>query len=119
MSLVTGVEPAQPIPLRAALEKLRLDGAIFFRAEFTESWAFESPLTEITELLWANDRFYKSSVSHSWISTFALCKFTPPSSRSMSSTSAVDPASKFVGLGQRAQSRARAESLPATGDRSR
>lgn len=51
MSLVTGVEPAQPIPLRAALEKLRLDGAIFFRAEFTESWAFESPLTEITRLL--------------------------------------------------------------------
>jgi hypothetical protein len=51
VSLVTGVEPAQPIPLRAALEKLRLDGAIFFRAEFTESWSFESPLTEITRLL--------------------------------------------------------------------
>ena len=51
VSLVTGVEPTQPIPLRAALEKLRLDGAIFFRAEFTESWSFESPLTEITALL--------------------------------------------------------------------
>ena len=51
MSLATGMEPTQPTPLRAALEKLRLDGAIFFRAEFTESWAFESPLTEITRLL--------------------------------------------------------------------
>lgn len=41
----------QPTPLRTALENLRLDGAIFFRAEFTESWAFESPLTELTGLL--------------------------------------------------------------------
>jgi hypothetical protein len=39
------------MPLRTALENLRLDGAIFFRAEFTESWAFESPLTELTGLL--------------------------------------------------------------------
>lgn len=30
-------------PLRAALERLRLEGAIFFRAEFTEGWGFESP----------------------------------------------------------------------------
>ncbi|MBB5166132.1 AraC family transcriptional regulator [Mycobacterium sp. AZCC_0083] len=41
----------QPMPLRTALENLRLDGAIFFRAEFTESWAFESPLTELAGLL--------------------------------------------------------------------
>jgi len=27
----------------AALQRLRLDGAIFFRAEFTERWAYESP----------------------------------------------------------------------------
>jgi AraC-like DNA-binding protein len=45
------MEPPQPTPLRAALEGLRLDGAIFFRAEFTESWAFESPLTEMTGLI--------------------------------------------------------------------
>jgi len=48
---VTGPERSQPIPLRAALEKLRLNGAIFFRAELTESWSFESPLAEITGLL--------------------------------------------------------------------
>lgn len=29
--------------LNASLQRLRLDGAIFFRAEFTESWAFGSP----------------------------------------------------------------------------
>jgi AraC-like DNA-binding protein len=45
------VTNVQPMPLRTALENLRLDGAIFFRAEFTESWAFESPLTELTGLL--------------------------------------------------------------------
>jgi Cupin len=43
--------PGQPTPLRAALENLRLEGAIFFRAEFTENWAFESPLTELTKTL--------------------------------------------------------------------
>lgn len=42
---------AQPTPLRAALEDLRLQGAIFFRAEFTEKWAFTSPLTELTTAL--------------------------------------------------------------------
>lgn len=31
-------------PLRGALASLRLEGAIFFRAEFTESWSYESPL---------------------------------------------------------------------------
>lgn len=39
-------------PLFAALEQLRLDGAIFFRSEFTETWAYESPpRAEIIELL--------------------------------------------------------------------
>ncbi len=37
--------------LRTALENLRLEGAIFFRAEFTENWAFESPLKELTAAL--------------------------------------------------------------------
>jgi AraC-like DNA-binding protein len=45
------MESATPTPLRAALENLRLDGAIFFRAEFTESWAFESPLKDLTQAL--------------------------------------------------------------------
>jgi AraC-like DNA-binding protein len=38
-------------PLNAALDQLRLDGAIYFRAEFTESWAYESPPKEIAGLL--------------------------------------------------------------------
>jgi AraC-like DNA-binding protein len=38
-------------PLQAALEALRLDGAIFFRAEFTERWSYESPPTELAGLL--------------------------------------------------------------------
>jgi len=37
--------------LVTALERLRLDGAIFFRAEFTEQWSFTSPLREITPVL--------------------------------------------------------------------
>lgn len=41
----------QPAPLQAALERLSLDGAIFFRAEFTEGWAYESPPTELAGLL--------------------------------------------------------------------
>jgi AraC-like DNA-binding protein len=44
-------DPATTTPLRAALENLRLDGAIFFRAEFTENWAFESPLKDLTQAL--------------------------------------------------------------------
>jgi AraC-like DNA-binding protein len=44
----SGIPEANESPtLRAALERLRLDGAIFFRAEFTESWAYHSPLREI------------------------------------------------------------------------
>lgn len=34
---------AEREPLIASLRRLRLDGAIFFRAEFSESWAFGSP----------------------------------------------------------------------------
>jgi AraC-like DNA-binding protein len=34
-----------------ALEATRLDGAIFFRAEFTESWSYESPPAELAGLL--------------------------------------------------------------------
>lgn len=45
------VEWTPPIPLATALERLRLDGAIFFRAEFTERWSFTSPLREITPVL--------------------------------------------------------------------
>ncbi len=30
-------------PLRSALESLRLDGSIFFRAEYREPWSYESP----------------------------------------------------------------------------
>jgi AraC-like DNA-binding protein len=37
--------PPLPDPLDAALERLRLDGAIFFRSEFTEAWCYESPPT--------------------------------------------------------------------------
>lgn len=38
-------------PLDVALEQLRLDGAIFFRSEFTEGWAYESPPTGMAGLL--------------------------------------------------------------------
>lgn len=43
--------PVQPTPLLAALERLRLDGAIFFRAEFTESWALHSPVRDMTGVI--------------------------------------------------------------------
>jgi AraC-like DNA-binding protein len=38
-------DPARDV-LGAALQHLRLDGAIFFRAEFTERWAYQSPTPE-------------------------------------------------------------------------
>jgi AraC-like DNA-binding protein len=44
-------KPPAPRSLVAALEGLRLDGAIFFRAEFTENWEFESPLRAITPVI--------------------------------------------------------------------
>lgn len=54
--LVTELRPAHATntaspPLLAALERVRLDGAIFFRAEFTENWEFESPLREMAPVI--------------------------------------------------------------------
>lgn len=37
--------PARDAGLQAALDDLRLDGAIFLRAEYTEAWAYQSPPT--------------------------------------------------------------------------
>jgi hypothetical protein len=37
--------------LRAALEKVRLDGAIFFRSELTERFAFESSPNDVAGVL--------------------------------------------------------------------
>jgi AraC-like DNA-binding protein len=34
---------ADALPLEQALNRLQLDGAIFFRSEFTEAWSFSSP----------------------------------------------------------------------------
>jgi AraC-like DNA-binding protein len=40
----TPAEPAvEAVPLEQALNGLQLDGAIFFRSEFTEAWSFSSP----------------------------------------------------------------------------
>ncbi len=41
----------QPPSLHAALEQVSLDGAIFFRAEFTESWSYQSPTNDLAGLL--------------------------------------------------------------------
>ena len=38
--------PAATTPLEQALGGLQLDGAIFFRSEFTEAWSFSSPAAE-------------------------------------------------------------------------
>jgi AraC-like DNA-binding protein len=35
-------DPPEPHPLTAALERLRLDGSIFIRAEYTEAWGYRS-----------------------------------------------------------------------------
>lgn len=40
-----------PPALEAALAGLRLEGALFFRSEFTESWAYRSPPAELASLL--------------------------------------------------------------------
>jgi AraC-like DNA-binding protein len=37
--------------LQAALDRLRLEGALFLRAEFTECWAYESPPTGMASML--------------------------------------------------------------------
>ncbi len=64
---------ATPTPLLAALEGLRLDGAIFFRAEFTESWEFESPLREITPAIRPGAQrlilFHIVATGRCWVST--------------------------------------------------
>lgn len=44
--------PADQLGLRAALERLRLEGAIFLRAEYTDAWAYDSPTApELIDLL--------------------------------------------------------------------
>ncbi len=48
---VTGSEGAPTALLQWALEQLRLDGAIFFRSEFTEGFAFESAPNEVAPAL--------------------------------------------------------------------
>jgi hypothetical protein len=40
-----------PAPLEAVLDRVRLDGAIFFRAELTEAWAFLSRPREYASAL--------------------------------------------------------------------
>lgn len=59
--------------LQAALESLRLDGAIFFRAEFTERWSYESPPTELAGLLRPGAErlilFHIVAAGHCWVRT--------------------------------------------------
>ena len=44
--------PSRDTALDGALAGLRLDGAIFFRAEFTERWAYRSPTPDqLTQIL--------------------------------------------------------------------
>ncbi len=43
--------PAAMSPLDEALDRLRLDGAIFFRAEFSEAWAYESSPSDLAHIL--------------------------------------------------------------------
>jgi AraC-like DNA-binding protein len=42
-SLNASAQPSGSRALDGALARLRLDGAIFFRSEFTEGWSYESP----------------------------------------------------------------------------
>jgi AraC-like DNA-binding protein len=53
MSTVNAANPAAPPPtlLRSALEQLRLEGAIFFRSELTEGFAFESTPLALADAL--------------------------------------------------------------------
>ncbi len=44
-------QESPPAVLRSALEQLRLEGAIFLRSEFTESWAYESPPVAMAGML--------------------------------------------------------------------
>ena len=63
--------PPAPRSLVAALEGLRLDGAIFFRAEFTENWEFESPLRSITPVIRPGAErmilFHIVAAGHCWV----------------------------------------------------
>ncbi len=44
--------PGSPSVLDSALRQLHLQGALFFRSEFTESWAYESPpASDMTQML--------------------------------------------------------------------
>ena len=43
MTETPGERSADGLPLEQALGSLQLDGAIFFRSEFTEAWSFSSP----------------------------------------------------------------------------
>ncbi len=44
-------QESPPAVLRSALEQLRVEGAIFLRSEFTESWAYESPPVAMAGML--------------------------------------------------------------------
>lgn len=59
-------------PLAAALEALRLDGAIFFRAEYSEPWSYVSP-TGLEQVLRPGSRrliyFHVVAAGRCWIST--------------------------------------------------
>ena len=48
---VNPLEVAPPAAPVDALEQVRLDGAIFFRGELTESWSFDSPLREMAGVI--------------------------------------------------------------------
>src|SRR5258705_1578159 len=48
---VVTATPQSPALLRSALEQLRLDGAIFFRSELTEGFAFESTPNAVAGVL--------------------------------------------------------------------
>ena len=46
------ISPAGEATLSSALERMRLDGSIFLRAEYTDAWSYESPAaTDLAELL--------------------------------------------------------------------
>jgi AraC-like DNA-binding protein len=72
---MTDVSSLALAPLADALGQLRLDGAIFFRAEFTEGWAYESPAAadELAETLRPGARrliiFHVVAKGSCWISS--------------------------------------------------
>ena len=49
---------ASPTPLESSLSALQLDGAIFFRSEFTEAWSFTSRISAFAD---AGSPFVRSS----------------------------------------------------------